>query len=231
MSAAFGAAVPLFAGDAEDGTAATTPEEDMALVREALTGVNDGAPGFLRLYRPQPTAAFSPRDTTLPHYAEAASAVRALGFAPVERRAGGQLAVYDGAALVIDWVAPHDDPRIHMMERFRLFSAALAAALASFAIDARVGSLAGEYCPGDYSINGGGLIKLAGVAQRIARRGFHVGAVVSLRPSPSAGAAVAEAYGILGLPFDPRTFGAVLDLAPQATPESVRVRIAAALQF
>ena len=182
---------------------------DMHRPYELLTALNTGGGGSLRLYRPFPTAAFAPRDTTLPPYAEAAAAVARLGFAALERRAGGQLAVYDRSAMVIDLVAPHDDPRQHVMERFTGFSEAIAATLRDFGIDARVGEIDGEYCPGDYSVNARGAVKLVGVAQRIGRRAYHLGAVISVAPSTEACGAVAEAYRILGFPFEAETFGSI----------------------
>lgn len=182
---------------------------DMHRPYELLTALNTGGAGSLRLYRPFPTAAFAPRDTTLPPYAEAAAAAARLGFAALERRAGGQLAVYDQNAIVIDLVSPHEDPRQHVMERFTAFSEAIGAALRGFGIDARVGEIDGEYCPGDYSVNARGAVKLVGVAQRIGRRAYHLGAVISVTPSPEAREAVTEAYRILGFPFEAATFGSI----------------------
>ena len=197
----------------------------MERVRRALLGLNEGGLGFLRIYRPRPTAAFSPRDMTFSSYAAAADAMRALGFAPVERRAGGQLAVYDDNALVVDLVAPHSEPRADVLERFQQFSGAIASVFRGFGIDARVGAVDGEYCPGGYSVNGAGVIKLAGIAQRIARRGYHLGAVISVMPSGRARDAVAEAYRILGLPFNPTTFGALADVAPALSFAVLRQRL------
>jgi lipoate-protein ligase A len=113
---------------------------------------------------------------------------------------------------VIALVAPHPSPRRDVIARFRRFSDAIAAALRDLAIDARVGSVAGEYCPGDYSVNGGGRIKLAGVAQRIGRRGYHLGAVIAVQRSPLVMEAVAAAYHIYGFDFAPDSFGALADM-------------------
>ncbi len=213
----FGGPVRLHTGDAADLTSAASANEDIDRTYRLLTGLNGGGEGSLRLFRPKPTAAFAPRDTTLPPYPAAAAAMQALGFAPAERRAGGALAVYDSHALVIDLVAPHDDPRQHVIERFRLFSAAIAEALGRFAIDARVGEVAGEYCPGDYSVNASGTVKLAGLAQRIGRKGYHLGAVISVEPSDKAKLAVAAAYSIMGFDFAPETFGAASDLSERVS--------------
>jgi octanoyl-[GcvH]:protein N-octanoyltransferase len=227
--AAFGGPVSLFGGDAEDLVSSASAESDIDRVRDLLAHLNDGGAGNLRIYRPHPTAAFAPRDTTLPGYAEAVAAMRRLGFTPVERRAGGQLAVYDSQALVIDLVAPHPEPRQHVKLRFEGFSAAIAAALKRFGLDARVGQVAGEYCPGDYSVNAGGRVKLAGLAQRVGRTGYHLGAVISVEPSPAARDAVAAAYAALGFPFAPSSFGDVRSLAQGANYASLRIALAETL--
>lgn len=225
----FGAPVRLHQGDHGDGTSPLRPAEDMALVRDTLTAVADGGAGMLRIYRPQPTAAFSPRDTTAPQYRLATAEMQSRGFAPVERRAGGQLAVYDGNALIVDLAAHHPDPRQHVMERYLLFSRALVAALSKLSIEARVGPVPGEYCPGDYSVNWSGRIKLAGIAQRIAKGSFHVGAVISVLRSEPVHAAVTSAYGILDIPFDPAAFGSIGEIRPGTTFAEARACILAAI--
>lgn len=206
-----------------------TAEQDMDRVRRILAELNDGGLGSLRIYRPHPTAAFAPRDMTLASYQHAADAMLSLGFTPVERRAGGQLAVYDERAVVIDLVGPHDEPRHDVIKRFKLFSAGIAAALRSFGIDAHVGQVAGEYCPGDYSVNAEGRIKLAGVAQRVGRRGYHLGAVISLQKSAAAREAVAEAYRILDFPFAPESFGSLDEVSGPVPFAALRERLVAAL--
>ena len=92
-----------------------------------------------------------------------------------------------------------------------------------------MGSIHGEYCPGDYSINGAGRIKLVGVAQRIGRCGFHIGAVISVATSSAARRAVAEAYRILDMPFDPVTFGALADLSPDIDEDTLRAELRASI--
>lgn len=222
---AFGGRIRLWAEESGKTGSAASVVEDIDRVSNLLAALDGEGRGSLRIYRPQATAAFAPRDTAHSAYAQAVAAMRRMGFTPVERRAGGQLAIYDSHALVIDLVAPHAEPRLHVKERFGLFSAAIAEALRCFAIDARVGQVAGEYCPGDYSVNAGGVFKLAGLAQRIGRRGYHLGAVISVEPSAAARDAVRTAYGILGFPFDPASFGAVQDLAPGVGFDEVRASL------
>jgi lipoate-protein ligase A len=227
---AFGDPVSCHVGDGEDGMSSASAEQDMDRVHRLLNEVNEGRGGSLRIYRPHPTAAFAPRDTTLPAYGEAANAMRKLGFTPVERRAGGQLAVYDERAVVIDLVAPHEEPRHDVIERFQLFSSAIAKALRSFGIDAQVGQVEGEYCPGDYSVNAEGRFKLVGVAQRVGRKGYHLGAVISLETSDRAREAVAEAYRIYGFPFVPESFGSIVDLVGEVPFPAFRAALLAALR-
>ena len=45
-------------------------------------------------------------------------------------------------------------------------------------VDARVGEIPGEYCPGAYSVNARGVKKLMGVGQRLVPSAAHVGGVV-----------------------------------------------------
>jgi octanoyl-[GcvH]:protein N-octanoyltransferase len=214
---AFGGPVIVEASEAEDLMSSRSAAEDIGRVYAVLSALDGNSPGSLRLYRPHATAAFAPRDTTLPGYLEAAAAMRRLGFTPAERRAGGQLAVYDSSALIIDLVAPHEEPRNNVKDRFAQFSAALVNALKRFGVDARVGQVPGEYCPGDYSVNAGGTLKLAGLAQRIGRRGYHMGAVISVASSVASREAVATAYDLLGFPFAQESFGALQDVAMAAS--------------
>jgi hypothetical protein len=75
-----------------------------------------------------------------------------------------------------------------------------------------VGELPNEYCPGKYSVNAEGRIKLVGVAQRMNQRCLQMGAIVSVHRSEEARAGIAEAYRGMGLNFDPLTYGAITDL-------------------
>ena len=54
----------------------------------------------------------------------------------------------------------------------------IAATLRGLGVDARVGEVPGEYCPGAYSVNARGAVKLSGIGQRMIRGGAHMGGVV-----------------------------------------------------
>lgn len=210
---------PVQFREAEVGPPTTPAEVDVARVRAALDDLNQGAAGVLRIYRPAPTAAFATRDVTAPGYAEARKRVTAHGFSPVERVAGGRLAIYDENALVIDLVAPHPAPRDDTRARFDVFATLLSGRLHAFGANTEVGELAGEYCPGAYSVHAERRLKLVGIAQRITRRGYHLGAVITVQKAPATRTALIAAYDALALAFNPGTFGAFADIAlPPAWP-------------
>ena len=198
------------------------PKDYAAWVKQQLTGLRPGDQAILRFRRPRPTAAFSPQDTTHPDYIQVKEQARTRGFEPIERGTGGKLTLFDEHALGITIIAPHAAPHQHMMKRYEILSVAIATALHNLGIDARVGELPNEYCPGKYSVNAEGRIKLVGLAQRMNQRCLQMGAIISVTRSDKASAGIAEAYRALGLNFDPKTYGAIADLQPSLTYADVR---------
>lgn len=182
--------------------------------------VSDGW-GWLRLRRPDPTAAFGRLDTLRPGYSRAAAVAEAHGFLPVVRAVGGRLAAYHDGALVLDIAARHPQPRRQITERFRQIGSAVVEALTGLGLDARVGPVSGEYCAGEYSVNVAGRVKVAGTAQRLTSRALLFSAVLLVEnPEPVRGV-LSEAYPLLGLDWDPRTLGCVADCLPGVTTADV----------
>lgn len=198
------------------------PKDYAEWVKQQLTDLRVGDQAVLRLRRPRPTAAFSPQDTTHSDYEQTKARAKARGFEPIERGTGGRLTLFDENALGITIIAPHEVPHQHMMLRYEILSGAIASGLKQLGINARVGELANEYCPGKYSVNADGRIKLVGVAQRMNRRCLQMGAIVSVHRSEEACAGIAEAYRGMGLKFDPQTYGAISDFNPFLTYGEVR---------
>jgi hypothetical protein len=190
------------------------PGDYEAWVRTTLASLRPRDEGIVRFVRPRPTAAFSPQDTLHPHYKSVQNQMLEYGFAPVERSTGGRLAIFDENALVISILAAHPDPREHIIERYQIFANILANTLMLFGIDARIGELPYEYCPGRFSLNASGRLKLAGMAQRISRTSFQIEALICVTRSPPACTALAAAYAGLELQFDPHTYGALTDVQP-----------------
>jgi octanoyl-[GcvH]:protein N-octanoyltransferase len=78
-------------------------------------------------------------------------------------------------------------------------------------VDARVGEVPGEYCPGAYSVNARGQTKLAGIGQRMIRGGAHMGGVVVASGGSEVARVLVPVYRALELDWDPATSGSVAD--------------------
>jgi octanoyl-[GcvH]:protein N-octanoyltransferase len=204
----------------EIGEVAGGPGRDVALgpllLRQGLGDARD----ILRIYSPAPTAAFSRRDTLRPGYQRAAEAVRHLGFDPVVRPQGGSLAAYHRGSVVIDHVHRAAQTSPDPVERFQRFAAMHATMLAGLGADARIGPVPGEYCPGEYSINAGG-VKVVGSAQRVTRDGWLFSTVIQVSGTALLREVHTAAYSELGYDFDPGTVGALEDVVPGLTVERV----------
>lgn len=196
----------------------STVADDRSTIEWPLAALKalDAAPGWgwLRISRPAPAAAFSRRDTLARGYPRAAQAARAHGFEPVVRGVGGRLVAYHGGSLVLDIVARHPEPRRQIMERFRQVAYAVAGGLAGLGLDARVGPVPGEYCAGEFSVNVGGRVKVAGTAQRLTGRSVLFGVVVLVEDPEPVRAVLSDAYPLLGLDWDPGSLGCVADHLP-----------------
>lgn len=199
---------------------AGSPAADAALGPELLRHGRDGADEILRIYAPAPTAAFSRRDTLRPGYDAAAAAARRAGFEPVVRPQGGSLAAYHRASVVIDHVRRVAEPSAGLVDRFRSFAGMHAAVLTRLGVDARIGAVPGEYCPGEYSIHAGGH-KLVGSAQRVTRDGWLFSTVIQVGGAARLREVLTAAYGELGYDFDPATVGAIEDTVPGVTVRDV----------
>jgi lipoate-protein ligase A len=198
------------------------PVLDTAVSRALLERAAAGElPETLRLARPGAMVAFGKRDAVSDGYEDAARAAREQGFEAVLRLAGGRAAVFHEDTLALFHTVPGGDPRAEVHPRFREVSDLLAAALARLGIDARVGEVPGEYCPGGYSVSAAGRSKLAGVGQRLVRGAAHVGGVVVVAGAERVREVLVPVYEELGLDWDPATVGSVADQAPGTTWEQV----------
>ena len=201
---------------------------DVAVSRALLLGAAEGTqPESLRLYRPDDVVAFSVSDSSRPGFAGAVLAARAAGFDAALRLAGGAAAVFHRDALAFAWCLPAADARRDIRARFEQVAERVAAALRRLGVDARVGEVAGEYCPGAYSVNAGGRRKLMGVGQRIVHGAAHVGGVLVVDASERVREALVPVYAALGLDWRPETAGSVADEIGPVAWESVRDALAA----
>jgi len=188
---------------------------DTAVSHAILLAVSAGEiGGVLRLFVPQPVVAFGLADRVSDGYPFAVRAARAHGFEAVERLAGGRAAVFHENTLAFAWTIPDPEPKAGIQERFIAIASVMADAFDSLGLDARIGSLPGEYCPGNWSVNVGGRVKVMGVGQRLVKRAAHVGGVVVVDEGHRIRDVLIPVYRSLGIDWDPRTAGSLADRAP-----------------
>jgi lipoate-protein ligase A len=206
------------------------PALDVAVGHALLERAARGESGpMLRVYRPGPTCAFGRLDTLAPGFPDAVDAARAHGFTPVLRQPGGHAAAYDSGALCLDLVRPEREAIPRLQARFEAAGELFAAALRAVGVDARVGEVPGEYCPGQWTVSARGRVKLVGTAQRLVRGASLLGAVVLVRGGARVRAVLEDVNAALGLAWDPATAGAAEDEVPALTVEAVEAAILDAL--
>lgn len=201
-------------------------ERSVVLLRQVASG--ERPQRLLRLYAPAPTLALTRRESLMPGYDIAVAAAERLGFAPAIRPTGGRAAAYDETCLVFDLVEreeSHADPTALFAQAGRT----IVDALRGLGVDARLGEVPGEYCPGEYSINARGVVKLVGTSQRGMRGARLLSGVLAFGPVDHLVAVLTEANAALGLVWDPQTFGSMLTEAPAVSREDVEEALAAAL--
>lgn len=179
----------------------------------------------LRLHVPGAMVAFGRADRVTPGYLTAVRAAQAHGFAAVERLAGGRAAVFHESTIAFSLALPEPEPKTGIDERFELVAQLMADAFESLGVDARIGEVPGEYCPGKWSVNVGGRVKIMGVGQRLVRRAAHIGGVVVVDGADRIRDVLIPVYRALGLDWDPRTAGSLADRSPGLTTELVMERI------
>src|SRR3954449_13547803 len=184
-------------------------------------------PSALRLYRPVPTVAFGKLDTLRPGYRAAADAARRHGYEPVLRMPGGHAAAYHHQSLGIDIAYGVSDPVPGTHDRFREVGERLAGALSELGVDARVGEVPGEYCPGASSVNARGQVKLIGTAQRLVRGAALLGATIVLRDGASIRAVLTDVYAALEFAWTATTAGAVDEEVPGVSLDDVERAVTA----
>jgi lipoate-protein ligase A len=188
------------------------PARDTAVSRALLTAVGAGEePETFRLHRTADVVAFGPHDRVTPGYDAAVAAARAHGFGAIERLAGGRAAVFHAGTLSFSWAIPDPEPPARIHARFEELAGIVVEAFVALGVDARIGEVAGEWCPGEWSVNARGVVKLMGVGQRLVRGAAHVGGVIVVSEGDRVRDALGPVYDALGLTWDPATAGSVAE--------------------
>jgi octanoyl-[GcvH]:protein N-octanoyltransferase len=188
------------------------PELSTSVSRTILRRVAAGElEPTVRIHRPADEVAFGRQDVASPGYRAAIDAARAAGFAAVERLAGGRAAVFHQGTIAIARAYRDPQPPKRTYARFEEMAELITAALRGLGVDARVGEVPGEYCPGAYSVNARGKAKVAGIGQRMIRGGAHLGGVVVAAGGDRIAEVLVPVYRALELDWDPATSGSVSD--------------------
>ncbi len=199
------------------------PAYDTAVSRALLTRVSNGQDAeSLRLYVPDDVVAFSVLDRVRPGFNEAVEAARDSGFEAMLRLAGGRAAVFSTQSLAFAWCLPDADARQHIAERFDRLAGIVQGALQDLGVDARIGAVPGEYCPGDHSVNASGKRKLMGVGQRLVRQAAHVGGVIVVRDAARVAKVLEPIYAAMEMPFDQEAVGSIDQSLPDVSLVDVR---------
>jgi len=221
------------------------PERTIRLVRDGFPGrmsldtavsrvlLGDADRGSrtetLRLTIPGRSIAFGKRDVSTRGFSTAVAATRAAGFEPFVRLAGGRAAAFHEGTVAISWVVPVESPIEGIRARFAAVANVLVDAFGSLGIEAAIGAVPGEYCPGDFSIHVG-TAKVAGIGQRLTRSAAHIGGVIVVDGAGDVRNALVPVYDALGLEWDPATVGALVDSTPGLRPGTVIDAIVTRLQ-
>jgi octanoyl-[GcvH]:protein N-octanoyltransferase len=207
------------------------PELSTAVSRAILQRVAAGElPPTIRIHRPGNEVAFGRQDLASPRYEAAAEAARAEGFAAVERLAGGRAAVFHSGTIAIARAYADPQPPKRTYARFEEMAELIASALRGLGVEALVGEVPGEYCPGAYSVNARGAVKLSGIGQRMIRGGAHMGGVVVASGGQEVARALKPVYAALELEWDPATSGDVsAELGREVDPGEIEEALIAEL--
>ncbi|ONI74030.1 lipoate--protein ligase [Kribbella sp. ALI-6-A] len=207
----------LFAGPVDD--AAMDLAVSNALVRRASSGEVTDA---IRIYRPAgPVLVFGRRDTRHPGFQAAVQAGRDAGFQPLVRAVGGRPVAYTSEAIVVDHVRHDLRATEDHQRRFASFGIQYAEALRALGVDARVGEVPGEYCPGAQSINARGAVKLVGTAQRVVQHAWLFSSLTVIGDDDRIRSLLVKVYAHLELPLDPATVGSLTTERPDLTATTV----------
>lgn len=183
-----------------------------AMLNQAKAGVLEEA---VRVYRPSsPVVAFGRRDTRLPGFPAAVAAARAAGFTPVVRAVGGRAVAYTDAAVVVDHVKAEVGAIGGQDERFEEFGRRFVTLFQAYGVDARLGAVPGEYCPGAHSVNARGTQKLVGTAQRMTPGAWLFSSLLVVGDQERLRPVLAEIYACLGQDFDVASVGALSEEVP-----------------
>lgn len=199
---------------------------DMAVSHALLVRVARGeSESLIRIYRPQPTLAFSRRDVLSRGYQDAVNRAREHGFVPLVRLAGGRAVAYHGGTLIYEELTSTGPSTGRPCHELLAAAGRVREALVALGADAGLGKVSGEYCPGDVSVNLGGRVKVAGTAQRCVRGAILTSTAIVVGGGGPLCAVLEDVNRALGISWNPKTVGALEHQLPGLTVSDVEAAL------
>src|ERR687894_570439 len=154
------------------------------------------------------------RDTFRPGFEEAVRASREEGYPVLVRSSGGgaTAAHYGTFGFSIIRPATDGEPRRTVRDRYDETAALVLGAFSRLGIQAEIGEIRDEFCPGDHSIRVGSWEdgeKVVGIAQRLTRRATSVGGIVLVEGEGELARVLGRVYAAMRLPFRPQSVGSL----------------------
>ena len=155
------------------------------------------------------------RDTHRPGFGKAVRAANQEGYPVLVRGAGGGAIAGGPGTFGFSIIRPPkdgEDLRLGIRARYDEAASIALAAFARLGVQAEVGEVSGEFCPGDQSVRVGGFengMKLSGIAGRVTRRAASVGGIVLVSGEKELARILDLVYGAMDLPFRPASVGSL----------------------
>ena len=127
---------------------------------------------------------------------------------------GGRAVAYTDAALVVDHVRAEVGAIGGQDERFEEFGNRFVTLFQAYGVDARLGAVPGEYCPGAHSVNARGTRKLVGTAQRMTPGAWLFSSLLVVGDTDRLRPVLAEVYRCLDQDLDTASVGALAEELP-----------------
>ena len=188
----------LLAGQLDD------PEDGFGLQQAVLEEVAAGKRGPTALaWSSRPYIGATRRETRLPGFDRALQAAEEEGFPVLVRNSGGGAVAANEGSISFSLTYPIWEMGQNLYERYTEGVDLVVSALRRVGVEAEGGEVAGEFCPGEYSVRSGGRrgTKHAGLAQRVRRRAARLEALILVSDTQSLIPVLERFHEALGLPF------------------------------
>ena len=154
------------------------------------------------------------RDTFRPGFPAAVAAAGELDYPVLVRSSGGGATAADLGTFGFSIIRPAHETESGRGIRDRYDEAAdfVLSVFSRLGVEAEVGEVRYEFCPGDHSIRIGDRengMKVVGIAQRITRRAASVGGIVLVEGERDLARVLERVYAAMRLPFRPGSVGSL----------------------